>query len=487
LELKKKVIVGFSLFFAANLFSKSLQFISKIVLAWFLLPKDFGLFAIGFLLISILEVFRSSGLEQSLIYTKKNLTKATNAIFFMQMAISFALFAIVFLISGFAGEFFGKSALEAAEITAIIQALSFMLIINSIGAVHSALLEKTMDFKKRVLPEVVSSTVYFAAAIFLAISGFGVWSLVVATIVSNILYNLAMLLLSPIRISLTIDFALGKELLDYAKFVFATSLMVFVLANLDVAVIGRMLSAEMLGFYSMATTIAVLLPMQLSFTISKVMFPAYSLISEQKEALKAAYVKLIKYVFLFFLPLALGTILLAPMFVSVVLGQKWENPELIAAMQILAVLGFARAIGSASTPIFMATGKPKILTIGAIMQLAMLAITIVPATEAMGIVGASLAITISSIIIVVYFVCCTSKILGFKKSLLFHSTEKIVVAGLAMSALIAIFKSIILNGSNWQNFVFLCVIAVFSFLMFIFILEKETIIGIFREISPAKK
>ncbi len=483
MELKKKVVKSFGLFLAASLFSRGLQFASRIILAWFLLPKEFGLFAIGFFFISVLEVFRSFGFESALIYTKKDAEKAANTIFVIQMLASLVLFALVFLLSGTIGAFFGKSSFEILEIKKIVQALSFILIINSIGSVHAAFLEKKMEFKKRVLPDVVSSIAYFVIALALAAKGFDVWSIVIATIAASITYNILILFASPVRISFKIDTSIGKDLFDFAKYSFQASVLGFVIANLDVAVVGRMLSTEMLGFYSMAATVSVLLPAQLSFAIGKVSFPAYSKIIEERAKVVDAFERSIKYVLLFFLPVAFGIIILAPTFITVVLGQKWESPSMTAAMQILAITGLSRIIASTSSPIISGSGKPKIFVICALIQVVLLAISIVPLTNAFGIVGASIAVSATTCIVAIAYMWFVLKLFSIKKKRIFQSASKIFFSAIIMSDVI-IFLQSILGSKTLLNFLLICIAGAITFFSLVAILDKNLLLGLRQDILP---
>ncbi len=485
MELKKKAIKGFGLFLAASMFSRALQFLSKVILAWFLLPKEFGLFAIGFFFISVLEVFRSSGFEQALIYTKKDAEKAGNTVFLIQFAISMALFAIIFLASGTIGDFFGKNLSEALLIKKTVQALSFIIIINSIGAVHAAFLEKKMEFKKRVFPDILSSLAYFAIAIALSAFGYGIWSIVIATIASSIAYNFSMLIVSPLRLNFKINRELGKEFFDYAKFSLQASIIGFAIGNLDVVVVGKLLSTEMLGFYSMATTVSVLLPANLSFAIGKVAFPAYSQIREEKAKVIDAFERSIKYVLLLFLPFMLTIIVLSQVLVPAVLGEKWNNPEMVIAMQILGIAGFSRIVGSTASPIIGGIGKPKIVAAGSLVQLLMLALLIVPLTNLFGIIGTALAVSASTVIVILFFIAFVMKsfCISFKKIAI--PASKIFFAAIAM-AVIEILAIPFFPQKNIFSLAFLSIIGAASFGTIAFLLERKTILELLGEFLPEK-
>jgi PST family polysaccharide transporter/lipopolysaccharide exporter len=126
------------------------------------------------------------------------------------------------------------------------------------------------------------------------------------------------------------------------------------------------------------------------------MFPTYSKMQDDVEAMRSTYFRVLQLISVIAAPMAVGIAVVSPMFVETFLGVKWR--PMVPAMQLLAIWGFALAIGSSSGSLFKAVGKPDYLTKVIIAKTAVLAVIIYPATQAYGITGTAAAIVVSALL-----------------------------------------------------------------------------------------
>ena len=70
-DIKNKTISGFFWRFSEGIVAQAMSFIISIVLARLLLPNEYGIVAITFVFLSILEVFATGGLGQALIQKRR--------------------------------------------------------------------------------------------------------------------------------------------------------------------------------------------------------------------------------------------------------------------------------------------------------------------------------------------------------------------------------------------------------------------------------
>jgi O-antigen/teichoic acid export membrane protein len=106
-----------------------------------------------------------------------NINTYGNTAFFLFPFAAAGLYIISYFIAPLAADFFNRPQVEA-----IIRALSFIFIIWSFGTLPSILLDKNLDFKKKVIPQILPKIGYGIASVSLALSGFGVWSLVIGKV-----------------------------------------------------------------------------------------------------------------------------------------------------------------------------------------------------------------------------------------------------------------------------------------------------------------
>src|SRR4030042_7175492 len=167
-------------FLSALFWASSGSFLAKlfdlatlIILARLLEPGTFGLIALALLIINTLGILSDLGLGVALIQ-KKEITEAdNNTIFVASPAVNIFFYVLAYLLAAPAGNFFANP-----EVVLIIKVLSLILILDSLGTVPAALLQKTLQYNKLLFVELTASITYFLVAVGLAYSGAGIWSLV---------------------------------------------------------------------------------------------------------------------------------------------------------------------------------------------------------------------------------------------------------------------------------------------------------------------
>ena len=375
----------------SNILLKLINFVITVILARLLDPEQFGLVSLGLVVVNFFEIFRDMGIGTALIYRKDDGDKAANTAFFLFPVIAAGFYVISYFIAPLAADFFNEP-----QVSAIIRALSFIFVIWSFGTLPSVLLDKNLDFKKKVIPQIIPKIGYGLTAISLALSGFGVWSLVIGRIMLEILNVVSIWPVVNWRPSYKFDRKIAIELLNYGKQVVGANLLVFLISIIDITFIGRILGPDDLGYYTIALGIAGLLTTQVSVLMGNVMFPVYAQIKDEKAKLKHAYLKTIKYVFLISIPATLGIFAVAWDFVMVVYGAKWLPA--VAALQVLCFYGLNRSLLGATEQLYLAAGKPVIRTNLNLLQLIFMGALMYPLTMRYGIAGTAFAALIPSIL-----------------------------------------------------------------------------------------
>ena len=451
MTLAKKAAYGIAWVTLSTMLIRVFNFVTKIILARLLAPADFGLLAIGLLTINSMGLFRDLGFGAALIYKKDDSDHtAANTAFILLPIVASLLFVLSYLSAPYIALFFDNVAVES-----IVRVLALTFIISSFGTIPSMLLEKELEFRKKLLPETVPAAGYACVTIGLALHGYGIWSLVYGQIVSAVLMSVLIWMVSDWRPTFRFDREVAGELFGYGKHIMGASVVIFLITNIDDAIVGRMLGMEALGFYTIAYTISNLPATQITHLVSRVMFPVYSKLQDDQDALRNAYLKTLKYVSMLSIPAAFGIFVIAPDFVSVVLGDKWMPA--VPALQVLCIFGMIRSIKATFGPIFQATGNPKIIRDIALLKLVLMLILIFPLTYKYGILGTALATTVPSILTAVLQIWKIAKIFNQKMFLLFR-----VLLPPFINAIIMMFAILYLKS-------FFPVISIFHIVILIFV------------------
>jgi O-antigen/teichoic acid export membrane protein len=157
-------------------------------------------------------------------------------------------------------------------------------------------------------------------------------------------------------------------------------------------VIGKTVGPQALGLYSVAYEISNLPTTELVFPISRAVFPGYSKLAGDLSALRAAFLDVIGLIAIITVPAGVGIGLVAEPLVHVVLGEKWLDA--IPLMQVLAAFGVARTLHGPPGSVYLALGKPNLISQLHLINIAVAVPMLMWLMSAYGVIGAAWAILI---------------------------------------------------------------------------------------------
>ncbi len=375
---------------------KVLSFIAiTLVLARVLEPSDFGLVGIAWLAINSFDYLRELGISSALIYRQDDDDGIAADVANIALIVAgFIIYGIIFLTAPLIEMFFR----DADGLTPILRVLGLVMIINSIGQTPYTLLAKNLQFRNRAIPEIIAGVTNSVIAIYLALTGYGVWALVYGYLADSIVRTSLVWFFTNWRPKLRFDRQVWSEMFEYGRHIVGSRFLIFGIKNIDDVLIGRMLGATALGFYTFAYRLSNVPATHITRLVNSVMFPAYSKIQDDKDRVRRVFFDTIQAVGLLSIPLALGTLVLGPYFVHFYYQGKWDDS--ILAMQWLVIYGLARSIAANMGNIYRSLGKPQWLTYLATWRLVTMIVLLVPAILWKGIVGVSI---LSAVVAVVDF------------------------------------------------------------------------------------
>jgi len=213
-----------------------------------------------------------------------------------------------------------------------------------------------MDFKSIFHRDIISMFVSGPCSVLLALLGYGVWSLVIGYLVDTCLR--AMIFALKWRPKL--KFGWHRNMIFFGLHIVCQRILVWVNTSLFLLFIGKYQGAATLGYVNMAISIS-LKPMSfLSIPLVQVLYPAFSQMVRKEQDVRATYLKLTGRILMIGTPLCTLLFLLSPLFVSVVLGTKWQGT--VPVVKILAIcLAFGNIV-MLNPVIYKAFGVPAVIT-----------------------------------------------------------------------------------------------------------------------------
>lgn len=348
--LKEKVIKSLSWSFFSQLSREGLRFVISMVLARLLSPKDFGLVSMSETIINFILIFNTLGFRPALIQRSNIKDIHYNTAFWTSVLLGVILLLITLSISKLISGFFNEPILRKIV---CISAIGF--IVNPLNTIQFAILEKSLEFKRITIIEVLRTIISGIVSISLAITGYGVWSLVLGGIVAQTLIVPVTWRMTEWRPSLAFKKEAFRELFGFGANLTGSAVINYFARNADNLIIGKYLGATALGYYSLAYNL-MLKPLQyVSANLGRVLFPAFSIIKDNKVTARNIYLKLVQFISLITFPMMTGLLFVAPEAVAVVYGTKWL--PVVPVLQILCIIGAIDSIGTTVGLLYMSQGR----------------------------------------------------------------------------------------------------------------------------------
>ncbi|MFN2555470.1 MAG: lipopolysaccharide biosynthesis protein [Nitriliruptorales bacterium] len=331
-------------------------FLSTLVLARLLAPRDFGVVAAGLAVIAYLEVGLDLGVSSAPIYEQEEgVTERVQTAFTLNVFVS----AVLFLLAVAAAPGFAHFFRVPGEDN-LFRVLSLFLLIRGAGQVHDAILKRDLLFRKRTLVEVLRAVVRAGVAIWLALLGYEAWSIVWGFLAGELAGTVASWALVPLRPTWNFDRTAANTLLKFGSSIVGIKLLAEIGTNADYLVVGNRLGPDELGYYSIAFRLPELLISNIFWVFSSVAFPVYAKTRALGAgAFRTSMLRALALATLFGFPVGTGLALVARDAVLVLFSPKWA-PAIVPMVLISLAFGVS-AIGFASGDIFPALGKPGAL------------------------------------------------------------------------------------------------------------------------------
>lgn len=390
-SLKRKTVRSGFWVGASSVGVSLLSFIRVVILARLLAPEIFGLMVICLAVLRGVQIFTETGFSAALIHRRDSVDELKDTAFTLTAIRGFLLAIVVALIAPGVAGFYEQSSLEG-----LLKVIAVALIFNGLCNINSVLHQKELNFRPLFYIEQVKAVLDFAVSVGLAYWWRDIWALVVAQVIVAFTGLILSYLFLPGRPRFRLNLRVAKELFGYGKFVSGLAIIVFITTEIDNVVIGKVMGMEALGFYVVAYTLANLPATHLAKVTSKITFPAYSKVQHDLPRLRAAYLKTAQLVAALAIPAAAGLAMLAPEVVKVLYGQRWMDAATV--LPVLCVFGVIRALATLNGYALYAIGRPDIPFYMNLAKLAVIGVAIVPATQAYGLMGAALAVTVPVVI-----------------------------------------------------------------------------------------
>lgn len=380
---------GGSVLSAGSLVENIFRFIRNIILARLLAPEAFGLMATVMAAVAAMEAFAEVGLKQSVIQNKNG---AANdflcIIWWLSVIRGLILYLIAYFASPWLCSFYGNS-----ELLNILRVGFTVLLFTGLINPKLYVLEKEFRFSRWVLIMQGSGVLGTLAAILLAFFLHNVWALVLGYVLEAVLRCLLSFILNPFLPKIIINRAYLTDILDYSRRIFGLPILTMLFFQTDVFVIGKVLTLNKLGLYTLARDLAIMPNTFLTKIIQPLVLPAFSELQDDKEKLKHALLTVTRVIATFGIPFIAFMIVFSKPILTVIYGIQYAS--VFVPFSIFCIYALVFLCSTFIMNIFLAIGKPDLQRTASLFRTILFIIIIYPATKGFGLTGSSCAMLLA--------------------------------------------------------------------------------------------
>lgn len=317
-KLINRVATGVAWSTAEKLCSMLLQMVVSIVVARLLAPEDFGVMAILTFFTAIALVVVDSGFSQTLLRKSEPTNDDYKSVFVFNLVVSLVLYLLLVVLSPILARYY-----DLTVITKIAPVLFLLLPLNALGIIQNTKLSR--EFRFGVLSRInfFASLVAGITAIVVAICGGGVWALVTQRLSVVAVKSLLLWWRGDWRGEGSFRGSACREMAPFSFRLMSTDIVSATFNNVAQLFIGKIYSADTLGYFNQAQKIKDLPVQSAVLSVQTVTYPALAKIKDNTEKFAESFRKVLLINIFVMAPVAVGMSAVAGPLFRVLLGEKW--------------------------------------------------------------------------------------------------------------------------------------------------------------------
>jgi O-antigen/teichoic acid export membrane protein len=477
-----KIVNNVSWLVLFRLISQTASWFATIYIARILIPEDYGLMGMATLITGYAEIFAEMGLGAAIIQRKEVTQKELSTLFVFTL---------------FLGVLLAVLCLPVAHLTAYIMkqprlipltsSVAFIFLFSSIRIVPFNLLRKKVKFKQLGIVEIISTLISVLMMVFLARTGFGVWTLVFGLIIKSGTHTLCTFFACKWWPKLHFSMAELKDYLSFGTVVMFGGSVFYIYSNIAVFFAGRVWPASMVGLYDFGKELAGIPAAKILPLVREVSYPVFARLKDENiSEFNRFFIRVTKIMAFIFFPVYIAGALLAHELILVMLDKKWENATGVfiyfCIFQIMVVL--TKINGDC----LQAKGKPKYELYFYTILTIILGVGYWLSAPSGLVPFLSVRFIISLIAFAIWQVFSMKKI-GISWSVFYNSLKTPLYATVFMAAIVVISKKLlyIVTSNMIIVLVVSCLAAGIVYLLSCYYLEKDFFSVVLEYFKKSKK
>lgn len=353
MDIRSKVMSALRWSAAARFLGQAVSWGITILVIRLLSPGDYGLMSMAMVLVSLLVLMNTLGLDAVLVQDKDIDEQATRQIFGVVVVVNVLFFALLFFGADTIATFYDEPTL-----TPIVQVLSFQFLLLIFETLPQSRLEREMKFAGRSIVDFATLVIGSLTTLVLALTGFGVWALIWGALATTATRMMGLNLIARSLVWPSFAWRGLRKHVAFGGFVTTDRGLWFLFSESDKFIGGKLLGNQALGYYAVASQLASLPINKISGLLNSVAFPAFSQAhaNTSAETVSGYLLKATRILGIAAFPVFFGISCTAEPIIACLLGEKW-----LPAAPLLQLLGLVmpfRLLSNIFPPLLWGVGSP---------------------------------------------------------------------------------------------------------------------------------
>lgn len=201
--------------------------------------------------------------------------------------------------------------------------VSCTLLLHCVSSVPRSILHRNRMFFRMGLVNLIALIVSSFVSIFLAIKGFGFYSILAKLVISSLMSYIVYLLLAKVKFYFAWNKDVLKKIFGFSGWLMASSLFRNISHSIDSLIMPRLMSISLLGAYNRPQGFISQISSQLNGIFDSALFPVLSEIQDDPKALGKAYMTSTYFLNIFAMILSIGFIFNSELLIRIFFGEQW--------------------------------------------------------------------------------------------------------------------------------------------------------------------
>jgi lipopolysaccharide exporter len=391
-RLREKALHGGTWLGLGSVSAQITRFGRNILLTRLLAPESFGVMAIVLSVSSMMDTFTEIGIKEAIIQNPDGEEdRYINSAWWLAFLRSLLIYGMVFISAPHVASFYHN-----AKLTSLMRVALLSILFNGAMSPRAFVALKLMNFKKWAYIQYGSNIAGTVLTVALTFVLRNVWALAIGFAAEYAVLCITSYLLCPFRPTLKIHKDSARELLRFSQGIFGLSFLNLIFARTDIFVLGRVISAEQLGFYTIATYLAQVPAYFAMNWLGQILMPIFSHLKQDYARINDTLAKVTSTVVVLFMPAFIFVVLTGRTLLSVLYGPRYASAFWPLVFAVL--VAFVNIANAQITTVLYAAGKPQLHRICVAVMAIVMVVLIYPSVRLWGIAGAQLSALLAIVV-----------------------------------------------------------------------------------------